>query len=147
METQKWKFSPRSKPDPRSSQQRGASGPKAQLATQRLNLLHCPKPSGSQDRDAEGKRAVCILQPAGKITFSCLFVAFLELHLQHMEVPRLGVKSELQVPAYTTATAMWDPSHVFNLHQSPQQCRTLNPLSEARDQTLILTETRQVHYH
>ena len=27
-----------------------------------------------------------------------------------MEVPRLGVKSELQLPAYTTATAMWDLS-------------------------------------
>ena len=28
---------------------------------------------------------------------------FLGLHLQHREVPRLGVKSELQPPAYTTA--------------------------------------------
>ena len=26
---------------------------------------------------------------------------------RHMEVPRLGVKSELQLPAYTTATAIW----------------------------------------
>ena len=33
----------------------------------------------------------------------CLFV-FLGLHPWHMEVPRLGVKSELQLPAYTTAT-------------------------------------------
>ena len=30
-------------------------------------------------------------------------------HLWHMEVPRLGVTSELQLPAYTTATAMPDP--------------------------------------
>ena len=29
--------------------------------------------------------------------FFCLFV-FLERHLQHMEVPRLGVESELQLP-------------------------------------------------
>ena len=28
----------------------------------------------------------------------------------HMEVPRLGVESELQLPAYTTATATQDPS-------------------------------------
>ena len=34
---------------------------------------------------------------------------FLGLHLWHMEVPRLGVESELQLPAYTTATAMPDP--------------------------------------
>ena len=31
------------------------------------------------------------------------FFSFLGLHLRHMEVPRLGIKSELQLPAYTTA--------------------------------------------
>ena len=30
---------------------------------------------------------------------------FLGLHLRHMEVPRLGIEWELQLPAYTTATA------------------------------------------
>ena len=30
-----------------------------------------------------------------------------------MEVPRLGVELELQLPAYTTAAAMWDPSCVY----------------------------------
>ena len=34
---------------------------------------------------------------------------FLGLHLKHMEVPRLGVESELQLPAYTTVTATQDP--------------------------------------
>ena len=48
-----------------------------------------------------------------------------------MDVPRLGVESELQLLAYTTATATWDQSHAFNLHQSSQQCWILNPLSEA----------------
>ena len=33
-----------------------------------------------------------------------------------MEVPRLGVESELQLPAYTTATAIQDLSHIRNLH-------------------------------
>ena len=33
---------------------------------------------------------------------------FLGLHLKNMEVPRLGVKLELQLPAYSTATAMPD---------------------------------------
>ena len=43
----------------------------------------------------------------------CLFFffVFLGLHLWHMDIPTLGVKSELQLPAYTTATAMLDPSH------------------------------------
>ena len=31
------------------------------------------------------------------------FVLFLGLHLQHMEIPRLGVESELQLLAYATA--------------------------------------------
>ena len=44
---------------------------------------------------------------------------FSGLHPQHVEVPRLGVKLDLQAPAYTTATATPDPSHVFNLHHSP----------------------------
>ena len=36
------------------------------------------------------------------------FFFFLGLHPWHMEVLRLGVKSEVQLPAYVTATAMWD---------------------------------------
>ena len=43
---------------------------------------------------------------------SFLSFFFLEPHPRHMEVPRLGVKLELQLPAYTTATAMWDVSHI-----------------------------------
>ena len=35
-----------------------------------------------------------------------------------MEVPRLRIESELQLPTYTTATAMPDASHVCNLHHS-----------------------------
>ena len=42
----------------------------------------------------------------------------------------LGVEQELQLLAYTTATAtaMWDPSRVSDLHHSSQQHRSLNPL-------------------
>ena len=65
---------------------------------------------------------------------------------QHMEVPRLGVNSELQLPAYTTTTAMQDPSHICDLHQSSQQHRILKPLSEARDRTCILRDTSQIHF-
>ena len=34
---------------------------------------------------------------------------------------------------YTTATATWDPSHVFDLPHSSRQLGILNPLSKARD--------------
>ena len=65
-----------------------------------------------------------------------------------MEVSRLGVESELQLPAYTTATAMGpDSSRVHNLHHSSWQRRITNPLREARDQTHILMDPSQVRYH
>ena len=44
-----------------------------------------------------------------------LFIVFSGLHMQHMEVPGTGVKSELQLPAYTIATAMWEPSCICDL--------------------------------
>ena len=53
-------------------------------------------------------------------------------HPQNMEVPRLGVKSELQLPAYATATATQDPSCICNLPHCSQQCCILNPVREAR---------------
>ena len=37
-----------------------------------------------------------------------------------MEVPRLGFKSELQLPVYTTATATRDLSHIYDLYHSSQ---------------------------
>ena len=75
--------------------------------------------------------------------FCCCCCCFLGPHLQHSEVPKLGVKLELQLLAYTTttATAMPDPSHIYYLHCSLWQRQILNPLSEARDQTRILMDT------
>ena len=61
-----------------------------------------------------------------------------------MEVPRLGIELELQLPAYATATATWDLSSVCDLHYSLRQHWILNPLSEGRDQTRILTDTSHV---
>ena len=52
-----------------------------------------------------------------------------------MEVPRLGVESELQLQAYIVAMATPDLSH------SLWQRWTLNPQSKARDQTRTLMET------
>ena len=41
--------------------------------------------------------------------FSFFLFFFLELHPWHMEVPRIGAESELELPVYTTATAIQDP--------------------------------------
>ena len=79
--------------------------------------------------------------------YQCSFIfCFLGLHPWHMEVPRLGVKSELQLPAYATATATLDPSHFYDLHHGSQQRRILNPLIKARYRNHVLTDTSQVCY-
>ena len=62
-----------------------------------------------------------------------IFFFFLGLHLQHMEVPRLGDESELKHPAYAIATAAQDPSCVCELHQSSWQHWISDSVSEARD--------------
>ena len=82
-----------------------------------------------------------------KFVFFFLFLSFLGLHLRHMEVPRLGVESELQLTAYTTATAAPDPSHIFDWHHSSRQHWILNSLSEARDQTRNLLVPRWIRFH
>ena len=50
-----------------------------------------------------------------------------------MEVPRLDVKLEIGA----TATG---------LYHSSQQRQSLNPLSEARDESHILMDTSQIHF-
>ena len=62
-----------------------------------------------------------------------------------MEVPRLGVRWELQLLAYTTATATWDLSHICNLHHSSQQRQILNRLNKVRDHTHVLVDPSLVH--
>ena len=57
-----------------------------------------------------------------------------------MEVLGLGIKLELQLLAYTTATAMPDPSRICDLEHSLQYCQILNPLSMARDPAYILVD-------
>ena len=58
------------------------------------------------------------------------FFFFLGLHPRHMEVPRLEVEQELQLLAYTTATAIPDLSCICNLNHSSWQCQIPNLLSE-----------------
>jgi len=76
-----------------------------------------------------------------RLRIQWLFLVLLGPHLWHMEIPRLGVKSELQFLAYTTARAMQDQSLICDLCHSSWQCRILNPLGKARDWTSILMDT------
>ena len=76
--------------------------------------------------------------------FFFVFCYFFGQLLRQMEVPRLGVESELYPPAYARATAMQDLSRICNLHHSSRQHRILNPLSKARDRTRVLTDASRV---
>ena len=58
------------------------------------------------------------------------------------ESSQARVESELQLLAYTTSTATWNPSRICDLHHSSQQYQILNPLIEARDRTCILRGVR-----
>ena len=80
------------------------------------------------------------------IYFYFIFFVFLGPHLWHMEVPGLGVESELQLLAYTTATATPDLSPICNLHHSSRQHWILNPLSEGRNRTCTLMDTSQLRF-
>ena len=73
---------------------------------------------------------ICESQRLRVCAFPLLLVVFLGSHLRHVEVPRPRVESELQLPAYTIATATPDPQ----------------PASKARDQTCILTDASWVCY-
>ena len=47
----------------------------------------------------------------------------------HMEIPRLGINSKLQLLTHATATATRDQSRLCDLHHSSRQHQIPNPLS------------------
>ena len=74
----------------------------------------------------DGKSYGCMVVIVAVLYLFIYLFCFLGPHPRHMEVPRLGVQSELQLPAYTTAIAMQDLSCVCNLHHS-SWLSSLNP--------------------
>ena len=84
-----------------------------------------------------------------KYQFYCyapLFIFVIALTIIFEECVRLFFFF-LQLPVYTTATAMQDPSHICDLHHSSQQFLIPNPPSEARDGTHILMDSSWARYH
>ena len=109
---------------------------KTQMLTKRLNLVQVIT-------SLKGMLAYDRRLTIWRFSFFIFFV-FSGPYPQHMEVPRLGVQLELQLPAHATATAMPDPS---DLHHSSWQHQILNPLSEGRDWTHDLMVTSQIWFH
>ena len=62
-----------------------------------------------------------------------IFFSFIRAEPAAQRGSRARGELVLQLLAHATATAMWEPSLTGNLHHSLRQCRTLNPLSAARD--------------
>ena len=52
---------------------------------------------------------IWVYAPESDCYINFLIVLFLGLCSQHTDIPRLGIKSELQLSAYNTATAMPSP--------------------------------------
>ena len=73
-----------------------------------------------------------------------LLFCFLGPNPWHMAVPRLGVESELQLPAYATVTTTRDLSRVCDLYHSSRPRQILDPLSDARDRTCNLIVPSQI---
>ena len=61
------------------------------------------------------------------------FFGFLGLHLWHMEVHKLGVESELQLPAYATAIATPNMSRNYYLYHGSWHRWIPNPLTKVKD--------------
>ena len=65
--------------------------------------------------------------------FFFFWSCFRAIPTAYMEVPSLGVESELWPLAYFTIIAMSGLRHVCDLHHTSQQCWILNPLNKPRD--------------
>ena len=97
------------------------------------SLTHCVKPGIKPTSSWTLCWVLNLLNHNGNF-YLPFFFFFLWMQLWHMEVPRLGVKSELQLLPYATATAMPDLSRICDLHSTAHgKAGSFNPRSEARD--------------
>ena len=77
-----------------------------------------------------------MIKPVGSLSLSFFFFLFMATPAAYgSSWAREGNK--LQLPVYATATATLDPSCICDLRCSQRQHQILNPLSEARDRTLM----------
>ena len=89
----------------------------------------------------------CLSNREARTEILYLFI-YLGLHLQHMEVPRLGTES-LALAAGLRHSPLGPTQHLRptpHLTAMPKVPSHLNPLSEARDQSHVFMDPSQVHY-
>ena len=98
------------------------------------------------------KYLACVNQPTGSqlmgpcldtnLNWANFFFVFCLLRATPVAYGASQARRRVEAVAMTTAT--WYLSHVCNLHHSSWQCWILNPLSEARDRTRVLTDISRV---
>ena len=83
---------------------------------------------------------------AGTTLFCFYFILFFLFMAAPVAQGRSQARGQIRVAAeaYITAVATLDPSCISNLHCSFQHHRIFNPLSEARDGTRILVDSRWI---
>ena len=74
-----------------------------------------------------------------------LFVCFLGPHPNIWRFPGQGSNRSHSCQSTPQPQQCQDLSHVCDLHHRSWQCWNFNPLSKARDQTYILTDSSRVH--
>ena len=112
---------------------------------------------GDQRHSSDNARCLTHVEPPEKSKkafffkflnfFFFFFFWFLGLHPWHMEIPRLGIQSELHLLAYTAVRATWDPSHICDIHHSSPQGQIPDSLRRARYGTHILMDTSHICFH
>ena len=75
-----------------------------------------------------------------------LFFIFLEPHPRHMKVPRLGVTSELWLPAYTTAMQVWPVTYTKTYWNTRSLIHWARPGIKPASQTCILMDASQFRF-
>ena len=100
-----------------------------------------------KERVIQSRRDLCLRILITGLFFFFFFFFFFQGRTQGIrKFPGQGVKSELQLLAYATATAMQDPSHVCDLHHRSWQHQISIPWSKARDGTHIVMDTSWVRF-
>ena len=113
----------------KKADQLGTSGPQEQYFStittllQKWSLILYVNLAGTQYLDMQPNiYSRCCYKGFGGffVVVRLFYFFFLQLHLWHMQISRLGAKPELQLPTYTTTTATPDPSCLCDLYHSLQ---------------------------
>ena len=123
----KWNGVKRVGPNPNPIRKYWGHRQLTELRNGRKAATYKPRREASRNQTCKhldfGLQPLALRQEIPTFVFVSVFCfVFLGPHPWHMDIPRLGVESELQLLAYATARAMADLSHICNPHHCLQPC-------------------------